>query len=75
MGIAVQLRSDFTADDLQSLARDSDNLLQTRRLLSLAEIYDGGARGRASRVGGVGLQTIGDWVLRFNAGGPDGLVD
>ena len=75
MGIAVQLRSDFTADDLRSLARNSDDLVLTRRLLSLAEIYDGGARGRASRVGGVGLQTIRDWVLRFNAGGPDGLVD
>ena len=75
MGIAIQLRSDYTADDLRALARNSDDLVQTRRLLSLAEIYDGGARGRASRVGGVGLQTIRDWVLRFNAGGPDGLVD
>jgi len=23
----------------------------------------------------VGLQTVRDWVLRFNAKGPDGLVD
>ena len=29
----------------------------------------------ASRIGGVGLQIIRDWVLRFNARGPDGLVD
>ena len=28
-----------------------------------------------SRIGGVGLQIIRDWVLRFNARGPDGLVD
>lgn len=27
------------------------------------------------RHGGVGLQTIRDWVLRFNGAGPDGLVD
>ena len=27
------------------------------------------------RIGGVGLQIIRDWVLRFNARGPDGLVD
>ena len=34
------------------------------------------AAGRiASRIGGVGLQIIRDWVLRFNARGPDGLVD
>ena len=42
MGIAVQLRSDYTADDLRALARDSCDSVQTRRLLSLAEIYDGG---------------------------------
>jgi transposase len=38
-------------------------------------IYDGGARGDAARPGGVGLQTIRDWVLRFNAKRPDGLID
>ena len=27
------------------------------------------------RLGGVGLQTIRDWVLRFNAHGPAGLID
>jgi integrase len=27
------------------------------------------------RIGGVGLQTIRDWVLRFNAKGPEGLKD
>ncbi|MBC7583240.1 MAG: helix-turn-helix domain-containing protein, partial [Tardiphaga sp.] len=26
------------------------------------------------RIGGVGLQTVRDWVLRFNRDGPDGLV-
>ena len=35
----------------------------------------GGSRTDASRIGGVGLQIIRDWVLRFNARGPDGLVD
>ena len=49
MGIAVQLRSDFTADDLRSLARNSDDSVPTRRLLSLAEIYDGGVRGLSSQ--------------------------
>ena len=41
----------------------------------MAEVYDGGSRTDASRIGGVGLQIIRDWVLRFNARGPDGLVD
>ena len=29
----------------------------------------------AAKIGGVGLQIIRDWVLRFNARGPDGLLD
>jgi transposase len=41
----------------------------------LAEIYDGGSRTKAARVGGVGLQTVRDWVMRFNTHGPEGLVD
>ena len=73
MGAAVRLRSDCSADDLRALARRSGDAKQTRRLLSLAEIYDGGTRGDAARRGGVGLQVVRDWVLRFN--GPDGLVD
>ena len=43
--------------------------------MALAKIYDGGSCGEAARIGGVGLQTVRDWVLRFNAGGPDGLID
>jgi transposase len=40
--------------------------------LALAEIYDGGSRSDAARIGGVGLQIVRDWVLRFNANGlPD----
>ncbi len=29
----------------------------------------------ATRTGGVGLQTVRDWVLRFNRDGSDGLID
>jgi hypothetical protein len=47
---------------------------QARRLLALATIYDGGTRTEAAKIGGVGLQIIRDWVLRFNARGPDGLA-
>ena len=45
-----------------------------RRLLSLAVILDGGSRSDAARAGGVTLQIVRDGVLRFNAGGPDGLI-
>jgi hypothetical protein len=32
-------------------------------------------RTKAAKIGGVGLQIIRDWVLRFNARGPAGLLD
>lgn len=75
MGAAIALRADFTADGLRALAKASRDARQTRRLLALALIYDGGRRREAARIGGVGLQIIRDWVVRFNAEGPAGLLD
>jgi transposase len=75
MGAAIGLREDFGSADLRGLARSSKDANQARRLLALAVIYDGGRRTEAARTGGVGLQIIRDWVLRFNASGPDGLID
>lgn len=75
MAAAVGLRSDFTGSDLRRLARRTQDAKQARRLLALATIYDGGSRSDAARIGDVGLQIIRDWVMRFNAEGPDGLVD
>ena len=37
---------------------------------SSAAIYDGGTRSDAAKIGGVGLQIVRGWVLRFNANGP-----
>jgi hypothetical protein len=71
MGTAVLLRGDFNGASLRALAKKL-NGNRTPRLVAIAEIYDGGSRSDAARIGGVGLQTIGDWVLRFNARGPDG---
>lgn len=75
MAAAVRLREDFTAQGLRDLARVSRCANQTRRLQALAEIYDGRSRTEAARVGGVGLQTLRDWVLAFNAEGPRGLLN
>jgi transposase len=75
MGSAIGLRGDFDGVTLRRLARASKSANQARRLLALAEIYDGGSRTAAARIGGVGLQIVRDWVMRFNAGGPDGLLD
>ena len=73
--MAVALRGDFKAYRLRSLARKTKDGPQARRLLALAAIYDGATRTAAAKIGGVGLQIIRDWVLRFNARGPDGLLD
>jgi transposase len=75
MSAPVPLRPDFDAALLRRLARQSRDPDQTRRLLALAEIYDGGPRSNAARIGGVGLQIVRDWVLRFNAEGSDGLLN
>ncbi len=75
MSSAIGLRKDFDGAALRRLARVSRSANQARRLLALAEIYDGGSRSDAARIGGVGLQIVRDWVVRFNARGPDGLLD
>ncbi|MFC6855234.1 helix-turn-helix domain-containing protein [Marivibrio halodurans] len=36
--------------------------------------FDGGSRSDAARAGGMTLQITRDWVLRFNASGPEGLI-
>jgi transposase len=41
----------------------------------LVVIYEGRRRREAAALGGVGLQIIRDWVLRFSAEGPEGLID
>ena len=75
MAAAVGLRDDFDAGSLRAAARRSKDGAQARRLLALAAIYDGGKRAEAAKIGGVTLQVVRDWALRFNAHGPDGLID
>jgi transposase len=75
MGKSIGLRVDFDGAQLRRLARQTKNSNQGRRLLALAEIYDGSSRSKAAQVGGVGLQIVRDWVERFNARGPKGLID
>ncbi len=69
MGSAIGLRADFDGLALRRLARASKSANPARRLLALAEIYDGKRRTDAARIGGVGLQIVRDWVVRFNARG------
>jgi transposase len=75
MAAAIELRTGFAGDDCRRLARESSDANQTRRLLALASIDDGGSRSHAAKLGGVGLQVVRDWVLRFTTDGPAGLID
>ena len=75
MPAALPLRCDFDSETLRGLARRGRDSNQSRRLLSLAAVYDGMSRGDAARVGGMDRQTLRHWVLRFNKDGPDGLFD
>lgn len=75
MSVPIPLRRDFGASRLRGLARKTKDGPQARRLLALAAIYDGATRTEAAKIGGVGLQIVRDWVLRFNARGPEGLLD
>jgi len=75
MSVPIPLRGDFGAARLRSLAKKTKDAPQARRLVALAAIYDGATRTEEAKIGGVGLQIIRDWVLRFNARGPDGLID
>src|SRR3954451_7925263 len=37
--------------------------------------FEGGTRTEAARIGGVTLQIVRDWVVKFNAHGLEGLID
>jgi transposase len=70
----IPLREDFDAAQLRREARQSKDSGQARRLLALAAIYDGSTRTQAAKIGGVTLQIVRDWVMKFNARGPSGLI-
>lgn len=74
MAAAIGVRTDHTSADLRQFARRCSDPDQVRRLLAMALILDGSSRSDAAKVAGVTLQIVRDWVLRFNADGPDGLA-
>jgi transposase len=73
--VPIALRSDFDDARVRSAAKRSKDGPQARRVLALAALYEGATRSAAAKIGGVTLQIVRDWVLKFNAHGPDGLID
>lgn len=75
MSAAIPLRNDCDAYELRLLAGRVKDANQARRLLAIAAVYEGMDREQAARIGGMDRQTLRDWVHRFNAHGPDGLIN
>ena len=73
--MAIVLRADFDAARVRRAAHESKDAKQVRRLLALAAIYGCASRNQAAAMGGVTLQVVRDWVIKFNARGPVGLID
>jgi transposase len=73
--VGIELRNDYSADELRALARKSRDAKQARRLMALAGVADGLSRTDAAAVGLMDRQTLRDWVHWFNKQGPGGLGD
>jgi transposase len=71
----IGLRADYTAEAVRMAAAGTRDAAQARRLLSIAAVYDGMNRRDAAKIGGMDRQTLRDWVHRFNAEGPEGVVN
>jgi transposase len=75
MGTAIAVRTDYCSKELRRLATRVKDVAQARRLLAIAAVLDGASREEAATIGGMDRQTLRDWVIRFNAQGPEGLVN
>lgn len=72
---ALEIRRDRTPEVLRKLAKAETDVRVARRLLALANALSGMSRKEAAQAAGMDRQTLRDWVIRYNAHGPDGLHD
>jgi transposase len=72
---ALTIREDLPPAELRRLARAERDLRVARRPLAIAAALEGLSREVAARVAGMDRQTLRDWVIRYNRGGPAGLSD
>jgi transposase len=75
MGNAIEItRKDHSAWELRRLAGKTEDGGQVRRLLGVALVLEGEARGEAAAASGMDRQILCDWVHRYNAAGVAGLA-
>ena len=70
----LYIRNDFSPEHLEAIADMVSNKAQARRLRAIAAVLKGASRNVAAEIGGMQRQTLRDWVQRFNAEGPPGLM-
>lgn len=75
MPAALPIRDDRSPAELRRLARRERDGRVSARLVALADALDGLPREAAARLAGMTGQTLRDWVLRYTAGGLEGLAD
>ena len=75
MSVPIPLRVDFEAVQLRGLARKTKEGPQAGGFWLLRRFMTVRSARRQRRSAGSGFNSSRDWVLRFNARGPDGLLD
>ena len=68
-------RTDHTADELYALSKRCRNVKQVLRARAIAMVLEGMSRTTVARAQGMDLQTLRDWVRRYNSEGFAGLAD
>lgn len=68
-------RTDVPASDLRRFARQLKTGREACRLLAIAMVLEGGSRTDAAAANGMDVQTLRDWVIRYNEEGVAGLRD
>ncbi len=69
------IREDLPPVELRRLAKMEGDPRVARRLVAIAAALEGMSREAAARIAGMDRQTLRDWVIRYNRGGPAGLSD
>jgi transposase len=71
----LPIRTDLSLGELRGLARRESDGRVSRRMLAIANALEGMDRAMAARTAGMDRQTLRDWVIRYNRGGPAALFD
>lgn len=72
---ALMIREDLPPVELRRLAKMEGDPRVARRLVAIAAALEGMSREAAARIAGMDRQTLRDWEIRYNRGGPAGLSD